>query len=155
MRAALEFLEVATGTQWEPAATPTILTQTGGLGRVWLFDENCGEPHPTFCHDRSGTHMHMKNLELVLSVSEMLGRKFQRASLVHVTCVGVEAGKHVDEGSAQNLLLVHPWRGERHTPVDTELIDLRLYLKHLFLVKPRRVQLFLQRGLAHFRGAVR
>ena len=52
------------------------MLEVGGDGQLWLFDENFGEHHPTFCHDRSGTHMHMKNLELALSASQTLGREF-------------------------------------------------------------------------------
>ena len=80
--------------------------------------------------------------------------------MVHVTCDGVEPGKHVDEASAQNLLLVEPWppwpwptRANMH--LDTELEAVRHYLATLLLVKPRSVPAHLsQHGLATSRHYV-
>ncbi|CAE7870865.1 hypothetical protein AK812_SmicGene31076 [Symbiodinium microadriaticum] len=117
-----------------------VLVERGGHRRIWLFDESFGEPNPAYQHS-SKTHMHMKNLELALSASETLGRKFHRASLVHVTCVGVEAGKHVDEASFGNLLFVAAWRGDHR---DYELQVVSSYLKHLLIHRPSYVQTHLQ-----------
>ena len=77
--------------------------------------------------------------------------------MVHVTCDGVEPGKHIDEASAQNLLLVEPWpwptRANMH--LDTELEAVRHYLATLLLVKPRSVPAHLsQHGLATSRHYV-
>ena len=117
------------------------MVEQGGHRRIWLFDENFGEPNPAYQHHSSNTHMHIKNLELALSESETLGRKFHRASLVHVTCVGVEAGKHVDEASSQNLLFVAAWRGDHG---DYELQVVTSYLTHLLIRRPSYVQTHLQ-----------
>ena len=66
--AAAQVLEQSTGKRW--IHTDSALAEVYGVRRVWLFDEGFGESHPTFRHETSGTHMHMKNLELVLSASE-------------------------------------------------------------------------------------
>ena len=105
----LQLLELTTGTHWIQQGP--MLEQVGAKRRVWLFDRSCGEPHPSCCHAISQTHIVMKNLDLALSTVETSGRKFHRTSLVHMTCTGVEAGKHVDEASAKNLLLVRVWCG--------------------------------------------
>ena len=85
--------------------------------------------------------MHMKNLASVLSASETLGRTFRRDSLVHLTCVGVEAGKHVDGASIHNLLKVTPWRG--HVD-DCELQVAQSYMQHLLHHQPQDVRAHLR-----------
>ena len=66
--ATVQVLEQSTGKRWKHSGSA--LAEVSGVRRVWLFDESFGESHPTFCHETSGTHMHMKNLDLALSASE-------------------------------------------------------------------------------------
>ena len=74
--------------------------------------------------------------------------------MVHVTCHGVEPGMHIDEASAQNLLLVEPWPWPS-MHLDTELEAVRHYLATLLLVKPCSVPAHLsQHGLATSRHYV-
>ncbi|CAE7355058.1 Dml [Symbiodinium natans] len=97
-RVVKELLEKATGCSWlqRQRAHGFVLKESRTGRRLWVFDESFGEKRPSCRHDGSQVHMHMKNLASVLSASETLGRTFRRDSLVHLTCVGVEAGKHVD-----------------------------------------------------------
>ena len=66
--ATVQVLERSTGKRWKHSGSA--LAEVSGVRRVWRFDESFGESHPTFCHETSGTHMHMKNLDLALSASE-------------------------------------------------------------------------------------
>ena len=145
-----KLLESTTKSRWEsklpyhPILHPELQEETGLT--VWLFDESLCEAHPTDV-GKSGTPLHLRNLDLILSAAEPVNkfkRKLSKSSLVYVTCDSDKSC--VDEASWRNVLCINGW-WEEH---DCHLIRLREYLRNLLFQKPLDVRDYLEANLFKF-----
>lgn len=141
-----KLLESTTKTRWK-SKLPNLpeVQEENGL-TVWLFDESLCEAHPTDV-GRSGTPLHLRNLDLILSAAEPVTKfkpKLSKSSLVYVTC---DTDKScIDEASWRNVLCINGWWEEN----DYHLLRLLIYLGDFLFQKPLDVRDYLEANLFKF-----